>query len=161
MLPEGEGNFRVGPKRIQTEYAMVIRCPECNGKLKVPESKAGKKVKCPACQAAIVIPHPDVEADVAEADEYGVITPKAPAHSATDELVSPIPRKKSSRSGEKEKKKRPATVMDPRLVAGLGAAAVLVVAGLGWLIVREFRSAGPLGGACEVKGAPVVFSEPL
>src|SRR5262245_55857709 len=127
---------------------MVIRCPECDGKLKVPESKAGKKVKCPACQAAIVIPIPEVAADVAEADEYGVITPQAPAHSAVDELESPIPRKKSGGGGEKKKKKkRPATVMDPRLVAGLGAGAVLLMAGLVWLVVREFRSAGPLGGA--------------
>jgi hypothetical protein len=142
---------------------MLIRCPECNGKLKVPESAAGKKVKCPACRAAVVIPHPDAEADDEGADEYGVRTPKAPAQSAADEPESPLPRKKSGRGGEKKKKKRPATVMDPRLVAGLGAAALLLIVGLVWLVVRGFSGGGGGGGigAREVKGAPVIFSEPL
>jgi hypothetical protein len=144
---------------------MVIRCPECDGKLKVPESTAGKKVKCPACHGVIVIPHPDVEANDDAADEYRVLTTKAPAHSAADEPVSPLPRKKSKRGGEK-KKKRPATVMDPRLVAGLGAAAVLLVAGVVWLVVRGFSggaagAGGAGGGAPAVTGGAVVFSEPL
>ena len=35
---------------------MLVICPECNKKLTVPESAAGKKARCPGCQKILVVP---------------------------------------------------------------------------------------------------------
>jgi hypothetical protein len=42
---------------------MLVTCPDCNKKLKVPESVSGKKVRCPGCKAVVAVPaHPVVAA---------------------------------------------------------------------------------------------------
>ena len=35
---------------------MMIECPSCRKRLRVPPTAAGKKVKCPGCQTTIAIP---------------------------------------------------------------------------------------------------------
>jgi hypothetical protein len=35
---------------------IVIACPTCKARLKIPESKAGTRISCPKCQAAMSIP---------------------------------------------------------------------------------------------------------
>jgi predicted Zn finger-like uncharacterized protein len=35
---------------------IVVACPSCQTRLKVPDQSAGKKVKCPKCSAAIDVP---------------------------------------------------------------------------------------------------------
>jgi uncharacterized Tic20 family protein len=37
---------------------LVIPCPSCKAKLKVPETAIGKKVKCPGCQTPITVTDP-------------------------------------------------------------------------------------------------------
>jgi len=54
-----------------------VTCPECEKKLKVGDTAAGKKIRCPACKAIVEVPTP-----LAAADE--------------DEAITEVPRKKSS-----------------------------------------------------------------
>lgn len=35
---------------------MLVTCPECNKKLKVPESVYGKKIRCPGCKNPVAVP---------------------------------------------------------------------------------------------------------
>jgi len=44
-----------------------VNCPECSGRIRVPDKYAGKRVKCPKCQGGIAVP--------------GGQTPRAPAPS--------------------------------------------------------------------------------
>lgn len=39
---------------------ITLQCGDCTGKLSVPSTAAGKKVKCPKCQSVISIPANDV-----------------------------------------------------------------------------------------------------
>lgn len=54
-----------------------IQCPECEKRLKVADSAAGKKIRCPACKAVIAIPaaeelvEPD---DLVEPDEETAVS---------------------------------------------------------------------------------------
>jgi len=41
-----------------------FNCPNCSGKLKVPEDRAGKKGKCPKCKNPILIPDSQTVADL-------------------------------------------------------------------------------------------------
>ncbi len=45
---------------------MIIRCHECRKRYRVPDSRAGKRVKCKECGAFIHIPPPDDEQPTAE-----------------------------------------------------------------------------------------------
>ena len=36
--------------------SILFRCTECNGKIKVPDNKAGKRGKCPKCNTLVFIP---------------------------------------------------------------------------------------------------------
>lgn len=47
--------------------SISVECPECEKKLKVPVTAAGKKVRCPACKNAV--PVPEVKQVVAVEDE--------------------------------------------------------------------------------------------
>ena len=44
----------------------LITCPECDGKLKVPDRLLGKKVKCPSCKAIFQAQPPDAEEEEVE-----------------------------------------------------------------------------------------------
>ena len=41
---------------------ITFQCAECTGKLSVPSTAAGKKVKCPKCQSVVSIPSANVQA---------------------------------------------------------------------------------------------------
>ncbi len=63
----------------------VISCPDCERKLRVPDTMLGKKVKCPGCQTIFV-------ANPAEEEEE----PTPPRKSATrSSAVEPTPRRKA------------------------------------------------------------------
>src|SRR6185437_13408394 len=60
---------------------LSLTCPECAGKLKVPDTAAGKKIKCPKCTAIFVAAEPPVEIIETE-------TPPAPVENVTPTIAS-------------------------------------------------------------------------
>jgi predicted Zn finger-like uncharacterized protein len=46
--------------------SISLACPECNGKLKVADNLAGKKIKCPKCSTVFPVPAQEAEAITAE-----------------------------------------------------------------------------------------------
>lgn len=53
-----------------------VACPECEKRLKVADTVAGKKIRCPACKAVVAVPDAD---DFVEPDEDVGITETPPA----------------------------------------------------------------------------------
>ena len=52
---------------------MIIRCPNCNRKLRTPETNAGKKAVCPSCRERLVIPQIESVAVVSRGSVMNVI----------------------------------------------------------------------------------------
>src|SRR4051812_47047714 len=115
---------------------MIITCPECAGKLKVPESASGKKVRCPGCQAVVVIPPSDEETYESQEPEDDGEEPEFPPNKRpTEKLRSSSPKKK--------KKKPEPTAPDKRLLIGVAAAGVILIGALGVFLARGFGSKAP------------------
>jgi formylglycine-generating enzyme required for sulfatase activity len=47
---------RAAPAAPATEAAIVVACPACTKKSRIPAGAAGKRVKCPSCQTAFEVP---------------------------------------------------------------------------------------------------------
>jgi hypothetical protein len=93
---------------------LVIRCPSCSRKLRVPENLLGKKVKCPSC-AGTFVSQPESE-DLPAAPLPDEQTPRGskrrPAGPADEEKyeMEPVPaRRRSSPPGDDdyEEEERP------------------------------------------------------
>jgi predicted Zn finger-like uncharacterized protein len=50
-----------------------IRCPECETRLKVDDSKAGAKIRCPRCKHAIQVPDLEPSKEVEDLVEERVV----------------------------------------------------------------------------------------
>jgi hypothetical protein len=57
---------------------IVITCAGCSGRMKAPDSAAGKKVKCPKCGGLVLVPVPEDE-DAGDRVTPARDNPKAPA----------------------------------------------------------------------------------
>jgi predicted Zn finger-like uncharacterized protein len=76
---------------------MLITCGNCQSKIRVPESAAGKKGKCPKCGSVITIPAEGEAADEADAAEAAAEGPGNPFDFAE---AAPAPRRaKGSAAG--------------------------------------------------------------
>lgn len=42
---------------------MLMRCPDCDKRLQVPDGKVGRRARCSACRSTFVIPDPTGEMD--------------------------------------------------------------------------------------------------
>lgn len=79
-----------------------ITCTECNRKLNVPDSAAGKKVRCPACKAVVEVPEPEEDLvapdeELVEPDEDAGIT-ESPAGGR----IMPAPEKPRKRADDED-----------------------------------------------------------
>jgi predicted Zn finger-like uncharacterized protein len=74
---------------------MLITCSNCQSKIRVPDSAAGKKGKCPKCGTSIAIP----AAEEAAAEAPPEVAAEEPTGSPFDFSESaPLPRKSSRKS---------------------------------------------------------------
>lgn len=71
----------------------IVACPECNGKLRVPDESLGKKVKCPKCSKTFVA---EIEED--EEDRK----PARPARRKDDDDIDFDAEKPRSRKGKSD-----------------------------------------------------------
>lgn len=73
--------------------SISLTCPKCNGKLKVADNLAGKKIKCPKCSAVFPVSAPEEEAITAEAppaEPEGITdAPSPPDDFDEEELAQP------------------------------------------------------------------------
>jgi predicted Zn finger-like uncharacterized protein len=74
-----------------------IHCPKCNGRLRVPEERQGRKVKCPKCQSIFTAPEPVSEEVPPE--PAAAVLPSSPAEDAIEEEP---PRRRRARAVEDE-----------------------------------------------------------
>lgn len=82
---------------------ITFQCGECTGKLSVPSTAAGKKVKCPKCQSVVSIPAPHVpEAPAKPAPRR--VTSAPPTRSAASERQQSSPASKPKRARRAEQK---------------------------------------------------------
>jgi predicted Zn finger-like uncharacterized protein len=91
---------------------MLITCSNCESKIRVPDSAAGKKGKCPKCGTVIAIPAAEepIEAGFAETAPAEVTPPRGPGPVAEEPAASPFdftasappPATQGSRKGEIE-----------------------------------------------------------
>src|SRR5947209_10576959 len=121
---------------------MLITCPGCAKKLKVPGSSAGKKLRCPGCKVIVTVP-----AEPAAAPERPKATDGGPARKTEappQPAERPSPDTTGSRRGKKKKKRR-ARGPDPRILVGVGAAGLVLVVGLVLVLVlvRGLGGHGP------------------
>ena len=56
---------------------MLIHCPTCGSKLKIPDSSVGKTVKCPKCSVEMMIPQPQTSSP-RDQPPIPVVAPVAP-----------------------------------------------------------------------------------
>ena len=82
---------------------VTIQCGECTGKLSVPSTAAGKKVKCPKCQSVISIPAASVQ-EVPEkpAPRRATSAPSTRSAAAERPQSSPATRPKKARRAEQQ-----------------------------------------------------------
>jgi phage FluMu protein Com len=77
---------------------IAIQCPECTGKLSVPSTAAGKRVKCPKCQSVISIPAASVqEAPEEPAPRRATSAPSTRSAPAERPQSSPVPKPRKAR----------------------------------------------------------------
>src|SRR5262245_30169049 len=74
------GRPRAGPRR--TGCPMIVTCPGCQKKLKVPDGAAGTKARCPACKGVVTVPGSGAPPPLPE-------RPAAPARARDDEDEEP------------------------------------------------------------------------
>lgn len=73
---------------------MVISCPDCGTKIRVPESSIGKKIRCKACEQVFAVQPPNKPSEAITKPEA---TGKPPAKKATPpaaKKAAPVPAKK-------------------------------------------------------------------
>jgi predicted Zn finger-like uncharacterized protein len=79
--------------------SLEVACPSCEGKFRVPDSAAGKKIRCPKCKGAIEVPAADASGEVEEespdpepepeSEPESEPEPEAPAPSTSIEVACP------------------------------------------------------------------------
>lgn len=80
---------------------ITIQCSECTGKLSVPSTAAGKKVKCPKCQSIISIAAASVQqAPEKPAPRRATSTPSPRSASTERPQSSPASKPKKARRAE-------------------------------------------------------------
>lgn len=81
---------------------MQVTCSNCQTKIRVPDSAAGKKGKCPKCGTIIAIPALDAPEEVAPEPVAEAPEPVAepPASSSFDFAAEPPPKKASRRDDD-------------------------------------------------------------
>jgi predicted Zn finger-like uncharacterized protein len=138
---------------------MLITCSNCQSKIRVPDSAAGKKGKCPKCGTIITIP---AEAPPEEAAAEAVV--EEPAGSPFDFSEEPAPSRKGKAKpagdeeveepGEAEDEERPRKKKKPQESTGLSLTALIlgiVSLVLGCLSFAPFCCfASPLSFLCGV-----------
>ena len=79
---------------------ITIQCPQCDNKLKVADTSAGKKVRCPACSAVISVPAAEESEHAPEGGFTETPKSKTPDLAADDEgtgvTEKPKPKKKAT-----------------------------------------------------------------
>lgn len=97
---------------------MLITCSNCQSKIRVPDSAAGKKGKCPKCGSVIVIPAAETAVDEAVEAAPGEAAPppqpadEQPAGSPFDFSESAPPRSRKGEMEDDEVFDEPAEVAD-------------------------------------------------
>ncbi len=81
----------------------IVRCPQCERQLRVPEDLLGKKVKCPTC---------------GETFTAGAEAPEKPAPPAREEEPRPRSRTSVQRDEDYEREKRPSRASRPLSLPG-------------------------------------------
>jgi phage FluMu protein Com len=80
---------------------ITIQCPQCDKKLKVADTSAGKKVRCPACSAVILVPAAEESEHVPEGGTTETSKSKAPRPVVEEEgtgvTEKPTPKKRATR----------------------------------------------------------------
>lgn len=80
---------------------ITFQCSECTGKLSVPSTGAGKKVKCPKCQSVVSIPAASVqEAPEKPAPRRVTSSPSTRSAAAEKPQSTPSSRPKKARRAE-------------------------------------------------------------
>ncbi len=77
--------------------SISMTCPKCNGKLRVADKLAGKKIKCPKCDALLPVAVPEQAAITTEAPppaSEGIAT-ALPSHEEIDG-EKPLKRRKTA-----------------------------------------------------------------
>lgn len=82
-----------------------VRCPECEAKLAVPASAAGKKIRCPKCQGVVPV---GVQVQTPEQ------TPPSAAGNKTPGRKKPVVSKEQTQTRARRKKKRAAVTAKPQ-----------------------------------------------
>jgi hypothetical protein len=115
--------------------ALKIDCPECQAKLSLPESTAGKRVKCPKCQAAVAVPEEEPDFEVVEDEEEE--TPKQPkakkGKTVEEDDDEEQPRKKKSKKKGKAKKQS----ASPAKLIGTVLALFLALGAIAFAVIRH------------------------
>jgi DNA-directed RNA polymerase subunit RPC12/RpoP len=71
----------------QTNPPLSFHCPQCNKKLKAPESLIGKRVECPKCKARVLVPGLKPESN--DADDWLALDGPAAKSDGPADKVSP------------------------------------------------------------------------
>lgn len=80
-----------------------IQCSECTGKLSVPSTAAGKKVRCPKCQSVISIPAASVQDTPAKPSPRKATSAPSSRSAASERPQStPASRPKKARRAEQQ-----------------------------------------------------------
>jgi hypothetical protein len=82
---------------------ITIQCSECTGKLSVPSTAVGKKVKCPKCQSVVSIPAESVQ-EVPEkpAPRRATSVPSTRSAAAERPQSAPAPKPKKARRAKQQ-----------------------------------------------------------
>lgn len=113
-----------------------FQCRKCGKKYKVNDDKAGKKIKCRQCEAVMKIP-------LVEADDFLEDLDEDDDNDLEMDFTPPVRRRKQNpaRSAKPKRKKKSGSGSNPvPLIAG-GAAALLVMGGIGFFL---FSSGGKI-----------------
>ncbi len=82
---------------------LSFHCPQCQKRLKAPESLAGKRVACPKCSASVVVPSTDKDKEAVSEDDWFALdapsqpTPTKPSPPVSDPMDSRVRGKDGSK----------------------------------------------------------------
>ena len=91
-----------------------LQCPECDKKLKVADTAAGKKIRCPGCKSSIAVPAPEEEFEQPDEgfetpDEETAVTatPRNSKKSGISKGEPPVKKRKDDDEDDEEEDERP------------------------------------------------------
>jgi Zn-finger nucleic acid-binding protein len=140
----------------------LIRCPNCNVRLKVDREKASSTIRCPRCRHAIDLNELEQKAreTVEEVEEVPEVQPVADGEDADDDGEADEGPRKRKRRPKKKRRKSTTLVTRNRIFGAIGVfwGAVIVVSGVIWMLFGQAPATATDPGAYSAgRGCAMVF----